>query len=391
MRRLIFCICFVFVFISAYTQPIPSPLPPSVIQFPFDNGAYQQPYINDLFRSINTSKENIQYPIIQFSLAEKMVGAIDLSHVKSISLIDARFDRQKVGFYPCDTKSKNELRVVGLQLTGGPAGWLQKNFFEKNVITDSNSKRQLVIVLRKFWFGHSAIEFYTKIDPPLITSLYYRYDLFSLIDSQYYPLKKIEGVLSMRFKNSSSYNVLSDSMLMILKKEISHLEISKKETGSSLILPADFRAFYNQQLRNIPLIEKKVKGFYKSYQDFIKNMPTADSAEFVVKYNNYERFPMYACQLVPQHADSLLDSRKLWGYFDGESLFINVGEGVYLKLIRNERNFIFLYLRNIGDDRITKDMLTKIFIAGSAYPLLKSYTKKFAITYELDFETGKLY
>jgi hypothetical protein len=232
---------------------------------------------------------------------------------------------------------------------------------------------------------------YKKTDPPLITSLYYHYDVFSLIDSQYYPIKKIEGSLSAYYNNSSSYNTLSDSMLLILKKELGNLNLEKKETESNRILPAAFRGFYYQHLRDISLIEKKTKGLYRSYDDFIENRPSADSVEFVIRYNNYERSPMYACQLVPQQTDSTLNSKKSWGYFDGESLFVNVGAGVYLKLIRNNMDFIFFNLKNIGEDKITKDMFTNIIIGNSSYSLLNTYTKKFTITYQLDYETGKLY
>jgi len=110
-----------------------------------------------------------------------------------------------------------------------------------------------------------------------------------------------------------------------------------------------------------------------------------------MKYNNYDRIPLYACQLVAFTPGQRQSSKESWGYFDGTSLFLNTGAGFFIKLIRTKEDYVFFHLKNIREDRIKQDILEGIQIGSSSYQVIRDYTKGFALTFQMDTETGQLY
>ena len=281
----------------------------------FNPNSFQQAYMLELQRNMN-------YPVVDFVPKTNLTEIIHLPGIKTIRMIDGRYDTQKVGFVPSDKKIQfNKVYVVGLQLTHNLMGWLKEKFLEPNVITaDSSTDRQLVIVLKKFWFGHSANEPYTAKDPKLITLLHYHFELFSYIPAEgYYAQKKIEGVLSAPYNNSTSYNILCDSLLGILQKNLQSIHFETRETEKNIILPEDFVKHYNDQYTERLSLATKRKGIYETYDDFLNNRPIADSVDLVVKYNNFETTPPYAFQLAAYNGSSAVPANKAWGYYDGQT------------------------------------------------------------------------
>jgi hypothetical protein len=176
-----------------------------------------------------------------------------------------------------------------------------------------------------------------------------------------------------------------------LQKNIQSIQFEKREIEKNIILPEDFVSYYNNQFTERLSLSNKSKGVYETYEDFLNNRPMADSVDLVVKYNNFETTPPYAYQLAAYNNNTTVPANKAWGYFDGQTFYINCGSGLYLKLVRKRNDFLFFYLENIGSDRIKKDLLNRLYINNSPYRVLKSYTKAFVITYQLDWETGQLY
>ncbi len=353
----------------------------------FNPNSFQQAYMLELQRNMN-------YPVVDFVPKTSFSEIIHLPGIKTIRMVDGRYDTQKVGFVPSDKKVQfNKVYVVGLQLTHNLMGWLKEKFLEPNVVTgDSSTDRQLVIVLKKYWFGHSANEPYTAKDPKLITSLHYHFEVFSYIPAEgYFAQKKVEGVLSAPYNHSLSYNTLSDSLLVILQKNIQAIHFETREIEKNIILPEDFVTYYNNQYIERLSLAKKSKGVYETYEDFLNNRPMADSVDLVLKYNNFETTPPYAFQLAAYNQNTAVSANKAWGYFDGQTFYINCGSGLYLKLIRKRNDFLFFYLENIGSDKIKKDLVNRLYINNTPYSILKTYTKAFVLTYQLDWETGQLF
>ncbi len=334
------------------------------------------------------------YPIVIFKPQTTVTGILKLTDVQSIRIIDGRYDINKVGFFPCDHSFREkQLFMVGLQLQGNLAGWVKENFIAKNIIIDSNSsnKRQLVILLKKFWYSFSAIEPTASAKNDLITTLHYRFDIFSSKDVGYYPLKKIEGSFSGKYNNNKAYNSLADSLLLLLKNQFGKLQYEANEIDKKWIAPADFIDYCNKNLKSLQNFEKKNKGLYESYEDFIANKPMADSVEMVTKYSNSGTAILYACQIAAYQNAEPLSGTKAWGYFDGETIFLNTGNGFYIKLILSGDDYLFLFLRNIGNDKINAELQRRIFINDTSYKLLKRFTSSYSLIYQLDYTTGKLF
>ncbi|MES2330988.1 MAG: hypothetical protein V4539_15400 [Bacteroidota bacterium] len=310
----------------------------------------------------------------------------------NIILIDARADNEKVGFMPLESDmQKKGYTTVGLQLDKKLSGWFNDNFIEKNISIDSNQPRQLEIVIRKFWFSNSVSELYSVSNPKLRTSLHYQFDVYSSFNLGYYPQQKIMGSFTTLYNKGNAYNELTDSLFAVLRKSLGKLDLKAMETDNNWQSPIDFNDYYNSKMRQVSHFEQMPRGLYASYQDFLEKNISGDSVELVKQYSNYDRAEMYACQLTAFKDGQHIPSNKSWGYYDGSFLFLNTGNGFFVKLIRSKENFNFYHVRNIQQDRIKQDILNGINIGNTSYQLLKDYTKAFALTYQLDTDTGTLY
>ena len=333
------------------------------------------------------------YPIVIFNPLLTQTDSIPLPEIQKIRMIDGRFDIKKVGFFPSDhSLQEKSLFMVGLQLQGNLAGWLKENFIDKNFILDSNNtqNRELVILLKQFWYSFSAnIALNGKTN--LISTLHYRFDIFSSKEAGYYPLKKMEGIYSAIYNDSKVYNLLTDSLMAALKKQISNLPYTAFEKEKNWIAPADFIDYCNKDLKHIHKIEENKKGLYASYEDFLANKPIADSIVMIKKYNNSGFTTIFACQIAPYQKGEPLSGTKAWGYYDGASIFINIGNGFYIKLILSGEDYLFLFIKNMGYDKIKTELQDHMYINDSPYKLLKNFTKQYSLIYKLNYENGKLY
>ena len=334
------------------------------------------------------------YPIVNFKPLINIKGVLNMPDIQSIRIIDARHDVKKVGFFPCDRSFQDRsIFMVGLQLQGNLATWLKENFIDKNISIDSSSasKRQLVILLKKFWYSFSAEDPVPSSKNDLIATIHYRFDVFSSKDAGYYPLKKIEGSFSEKYNKNKAYNTLTDSLLLLLKEQFSKLHYEDFELDKKWMAPADFVDYCNKDIRTLQNFEKKQKGLYESYNDFIENIPMADSVEMIKRYSNAGNTIMYACQLAAYQKGVPLSGTKSWGYFDGENIFLNTGNGFFIKLIASGEDYLFLFLKNIGNDKINAEMQQRILINDVSYKLLKFFSRSYSLIYQLDFSTGKLF
>lgn len=332
------------------------------------------------------------YPVVGISLKNRLTDNISLLSISQIRLIDARFDNKKIGFLPVGTNlQKSGYSTLGLQISRGPISWLKESFIEKNIILDSSSKRQLVIVLQKFWFSSSANQLYSVSNPRLLATLHYGFDIYTSPGIGYYPQKKIEGSFTTLYNKGNAYTDLTDSLLILLKKEFLSQNFAAKETDANWQSPIDFNDYYNTKMRKVSQFEKMPIGVYATYADFLEKNVMCDSVKMIMKYNNYDRIPLYACQLVAFTAGQRQSSKESWGYFDGTSLFLNTGAGFFIKLIRTKEDYVFFHLKNIREDRIKQDILEGIQIGSSSYQVIRDYTKVFALTFQMDTETGQLY
>src|SRR5206468_12662052 len=125
---------------------------------------------------------------------------------KKIEVVDNRYDDSKQGFYPV-YKSPPKLIEFGQPLSE----WFYSQL-ENSINLQNDSARKLVFVIQKFWFGNSADQHFTPFKQNLDISLIYRIELFSAINENYYPLKRIEGHFTTHFSELDCYIQLVDSL-----------------------------------------------------------------------------------------------------------------------------------------------------------------------------------
>lgn len=342
-----------------------------------------------MFKSLVTTSS---YPVIGFVPKTNHSDTFHLSGIGKISLIDARFGNEKVGFIPVGySLQKKGYSILGMQIEQSPTEWLKEEIIKRSVQEDTSSERKLTIVLQKLWFSQSASDRYTASNPRLVTTLHYSFAVYTTLNLGYYPQKKINGSFSAAYQDGQGINHLSDSLLTLLNREIFSSDYAAKETETNWLSPVDFNDYYNQRAKVAAHPEKIPKGIYRTYADYVAGKPESDSVEMMVKYNNYDRAITYACLLTAFVGGQPVSSNKSWGYFDGTSLFVNTGNGFYIRLVRSKTDYVFFHLKNIHEDRIKPDLLNSIRIGASSYHTLIDYTKAYGLVYQLDYDTGELY
>ena len=318
---------------------------------------------------------------------------IQLNEISSIKLIDVRPDKTKIGFFPigADLK-KSGIKIAAIQIKESPLKWANKAFFEPYISTDSNSKRQLVILLKKCWISHDANEVFTTSNNKLYSSIDIEIELFSLINNQYFPQKKIIETYKALYNNGQGYHLLFDSLINKIATTISNIAFQQKEDASNAIALFDFNEFYNQSIKKYQSIAKPLKGVYLTYEDFINRKVYCDSIELITTYNNAERVNIYATEIEPFKNGEPISSKLLWGYSDGKTVYINSGNGFFLKQ-KNAGNGIYYFedLNSIAFDRIKKSTKTAIILGNSNYEIIKDFSRINPLSYQLDFYTGKLH
>ena len=340
----------------------------------------------------NASIGYASFPLFKFSPKVIKAETTIPIPVSTLKIIDARFDVDKVTFMPVNTDiQKKGFSIMGMQIAPTLSGWLKDAFADNYFDTDSNSSRNLVMAIKKFWFSNSANQVYTFSNPALLTTLNYEFDIYTYLSAGYYPQKKIQGILTTYHKNGDSYTVLTDSLLTILKKEIAGLNFTLKEKETNWLSPVDFNDYYKERISKKNNNEKIVTGVYETFSDFLEKKVSSDSVDMITKYSNLGISDVFACQINAFKSGVHIPVNQSWGYFDGKSLFVNAGSGFFIKLNHSDNGYEFISLKGLQKEAIKKYVLAGLKIGNSDYLVLKDYSKAYALTFQLDMDTGKLY
>lgn len=312
--------------------------------------------------------------------------------IGKLKIFDVRADPNKIGFKPVDyAKQKKGVGTIGLEVSDGFQKWLQEEVLNKYIQLDSSSNRQLVVVINKCWLTNDASIPYTGARPKLTNTLQYNINLYSSLGNGYFPLKKLEGSFTQLYEAKQKEFPLFDSLAQLLCKEISLLHFSDTEKEEKLVSIRDFNIFYTAQKNLLSNIISPVKGMYKTYEDFLIQKVSGDSVEFIKKYDNYGRAPFYACELMQFTDQDPASTSKNWGYADGKSLYVNIGNGFFVRLVKSGGNYIFYWLNNMREERIKSSVSRGIILGNSSFEIIKDYSRVTPLTYQLDPLTGKLY
>jgi hypothetical protein len=314
------------------------------------------------------------------------------SQIGKIKIIDVRADPYKIGFKPVEyAQRRRGVNAIGIQLKEGVNKWLLNDVLGNFLQTDSNSNRQLVVVVSQCWLSNEANLPFHASNPKLFHELHYNMTIYSYLGSSYFPQKRIAGTFSSAHMVNEKVSPLFDSLAQLLCKEISNIDFIRKEKDDYLIAPAEFNSHYNERKNRLNNVLAPIQGVYKTYDDFLAQRVDSDSTELIKKYDNAGRSPMYACQLMQFNNKDPESTSKSWGYSDGKALYVNIGNGFFVRLVRSGGNYIFYWLNNMREDRIKASVSNGIKLGTSSFEIIKDYSRVTPLTYQLDALTGKLY
>ncbi|MEI6265026.1 MAG: hypothetical protein WCP74_07960 [Sphingobacteriia bacterium] len=363
-----------------------------------NNSSAQNNNTSPLVISGNKSLDNVgnifnkSLPIINLDV-KTLKSSINLSQVSTIRLIDVRIDQQKTGFLPILLPLKKQgYDLIGLTINQSPLVWLKKWLEEIPLSTDTSSARKLIFVLRDCWFSQDAFVHRHSANNSLVTTLNYNIELFTQLENDYYPLKKLNGEFSSTFEDGKSFQILMDSLQQLIEKKGIEIIDGKTEINKLKIDATTFNAYLNEIRAKKTFAMNPVKGVYESFEKFIDQAPFADSAIVIKSYNLGENIPTYATQIQPVINGMEKNSYGIWGYFDGKDLFYNTGNGLFIKLIKdNENGYYFKHLNVFLRDNIKPILLSNVKFGKSDYSIIKEYSRISPLTYKLNLSDGKLY
>ena len=315
---------------------------------------------------------------------KKITDKINLP-AKEIEIIDNRFDNSKQGFYPV---YKNAPRLIIFEQN--MTDWFHSRLVNLVNLNQQDSGRRFLCVIQRFWFSNSAEQRFTPFKQHLETSLFYKVEIFSHVGDSYFPLKRTEGIFKTSFNEQSTYTILVDSFFTVLLKDLQQTDYSLKETQKNALPQEQVTNYLKKNSERLGMIKHLKRGVYESYSDFVQQKILGDSVE-LVKYNDYFERQIVACHIGVYVKNFLQSCNKCWGYFDGRYLFLNVGDGFFIKLTPWYDQFILADLQQVAYAKKKKPFVSEVEIANTSYDIIKDFAKAYHLFFQLDYTDGKLY
>ena len=168
------------------------------------------------------------------------------------------------------------------------------------------------------------------------------------------------------------------------------LQLSAEKIKSVLVQPGKPETYLDlQQFKNpfddIPILNdvQKKKGLYMTYEQFLNNAPS--TANFEIKKDK-----LTDALFVINSSGTYELTRKVWGYCDGENMFIKSGEK-YFQLCRVNNTFYFYGAKKIRksvfNDPGTASLLN---LATNTNRKITKYSLPY-FAFQLDITDGNFY
>ncbi len=324
---------------------------------------------------------NISNDTLKLKLTERAAIQLD---VNAIEVIDNRYDLNHISYIPIQKELPRNL-----VLEDGLKVWLKKQtglLFQLS----QNSNRNLYIIVQQLWISSEAGNRFNFFKQNLQSNLSYKLEFISEKQGKYYPLKRIQGNIITAQSRLKGYDLLFDSLLSIIRQEIPAIDLTKKEAETKALDEPTVVNYLKNKLKKIPDYRFSKKGMYQDYEDFLQQKSFGDSVMIVEKYDFNEKFPPAA------HLGVMIDGKlntcnKCWGYFTGEFLYYNTGNGLFLRLSPWQGQFMFYELQLVAMRKIKQSFILEANLGNSAYDIIKDYGKVYGLVFQLNYEDGKLY
>jgi hypothetical protein len=302
----------------------------------------------------------------QFSIRASGKADFAMTTSDHIQIIDWRSDTTSIGFRTNDYFTIPDIR------TAFKNQLLSLIDFNK----DSNLKASNVVVcLQKIWITHHL----TKVNNNWQAGIIWKVDCFKKVGDTFNYLCRLDTTIENTNTRFSPYDLVP--LCLQLSAEKIESALHRRDQSDQY---ADINQFKNH-FNDIPILQdvQKKKGLYLTYQQFLNNTPSA--VDFKIEK---EKFTDGLFVINSSGTYELI--RNVWGYCDGQNMYIKSGEK-YFQLCRVNNTFYFY-----GAKTIKKSVQNDLGTASLLNLATNSDRKitKYYITYypfQLDITDGNFY
>lgn len=318
----------------------------------------------------------------------------------SIKVLDKRTDTSIMGF--CKVERFGLPKNGYFTLKGGASTQIE-SFLKTQLLLDSLSTYNLVIVIRKLWLtpeleNDRVIDFpkknekfpFTEKESPLfLPGVIGVFDFYALKDSSYIPLTRFDSSIKDRKTLYPNEDDLIEEVINASIRKVLRINLSEKFIAGKRLSSKEVERFSSKQPVCKPLyISEYQKGVYLTYEEFKNNQPSIK--DFTIKKTKYADL-----LIVKEETGMEYPVRKIWGFSDGEKIYIKSAD-IYFALEKFNNNFYSFAAKKISKVRIitTEQIIVGIVTAGvgTGVATSKEYSSRLYLKpYQLDLETGKLY
>jgi len=281
-----------------------------------------------------------------------------------IQVIDWRADTTAVGF-----QSRVYYTIADIKTSF-------KNQLLSLINFDSDpdfSGSKVVVCLDQIWVTHHLAEEDNEWTPGII----WKIDCFKKNkENQFTYLCSLDTAIETESAKFSPFDLVP--VCLQLSAEKIKAALHKPAPSAQYSDPGQFKYHFDK----IPILNaaQKNKGLYMTYEQFLDNSPSA--ADFEIDKNKltdglFVRNSKGTFELV----------RNIWGYCDGENMFIKSGEK-YFQLSQVNNTFYFIGAKHIRKS-VHNDLGTDLFNPAAKRKLTKFSLPSFP--FQLDITNGDIY
>lgn len=308
--------------------------------------------------------------------------------IKSLLVIDARFDTTSLGLYQT-IPGKYFSAVAATNTVDEITGFL-KNYLEIEK-KRNNGSRTIIMVIRKLWLTNELqqelpIENRNNIKGRPDGGVIAKFEFYCSKGNGYTPLYRFDtiytGLKSIRYDAEENLrDVLIMSVKPLMETDLNELSSARKEMSLHEI------DLYSKQQFDIPVIQTNTykKGVYQTFDEFKMNHPS------ITTYSIEDDKLTKTIFFKDDQGEHPI--RDVWGYCDGNHLYIKSGDN-YFELVKKQHTFISIASRPLKRRRDFK--AGNVLLFGSVMGTVGKGNKKVSYNlyikpYELDMDTGELY
>jgi hypothetical protein len=335
-----------------------------------------------------TGYEN--YRKVEIHLKKQEPQAIVNLPFKTINILDYRNDTSVLGFAKDKEPFYNTSQVSFVFKTSVAQAIMF--YLNKMISTNDSSDLNFLITVRKLYASNeiendSIYDGNLRMQHSYMPGLISSFELYLNKGSEFIPIKRFDTTILMSKELESGISEMMSQTLNALLRHVAAItpeQWNKKNKYLSFHKIDSFssqRQFYPVLLENV-----YKKGVYKSFEEFKNNTPSI--SDYSIKKTEKADL-LY----VKDEQGQELPIRKVWGFCDGTTIYINSGN-IYFPLFKYKRNFYAFATKHLTKTKTINAAAEAgkfILGLGTVGPSWKYDMKLKTSLMQLDLQSGVLY